>query len=50
MLKTNDIDLRAILDELEEPLIQLLELAEAEESDDGFDGVCTQHDGCRIIS
>ncbi|MBN9141883.1 MAG: hypothetical protein J0H23_13770 [Micrococcales bacterium] len=49
MLKTNDIDLRALLDELEEPLITVGEVADAEEVDDGFDGVCTQHDGCRII-
>lgn len=49
MLKTNDIDLRAILDELEEPLVQLLEVAAVEAADDGFDGVCAEHEGCRII-
>ncbi|HLU62988.1 MAG TPA: hypothetical protein VKY66_00530 [Protaetiibacter sp.] len=49
MLKTNDIDLRALLDELDEPLIRVGEVAEPAEDDDDFDGVCTQHDGCRII-
>ncbi|MCS0498088.1 hypothetical protein [Protaetiibacter mangrovi] len=49
MLKTNDIDLRALFDELEEPLILLAEVADGDQPDDGFDGVCTQHDGCRII-
>ncbi|WP_157981731.1 hypothetical protein [Protaetiibacter intestinalis] len=50
MLKTDEIDLRRLLDELEEPLIHVAEVVEAEEPDDGFDGLCTQHDGCRIIS
>lgn len=49
MLKTNDIDLRALLDELDEPLIRLGDVAETAELDDDFDGVCTQHDSCRII-
>ena len=50
MLKTGDIDLRALLDELEEPLIHVEDVVEAQEADDDFDGVCTQHDGCRVIS
>ncbi len=50
MLKTSDIDLRALLDELEEPLIHVEDVVEATVSDDDFDGVCTQHDGCRSIS
>ncbi|MFT4029967.1 MAG: hypothetical protein QM675_08820 [Protaetiibacter sp.] len=52
MLTTNDLDSRAVLDELEEPLIQLLEVAATAELaaiDDGFDGICTQHEGCRVI-
>jgi len=49
MLKTSDIDLRALLDELEEPLIQVDEVVEVIESDDDFDGICTQHESCRII-
>jgi len=52
MLKTGDIDLRALLDELEEPLIHVEDVIgaeEAEAADDDFDGVCTQHEGCRII-
>ncbi len=49
MLKTNEIDLRALLDELEEPLIHVEEVIESVIADDDFDGVCTQHDGCRII-
>jgi len=50
MLKTSDIDLRELLDELEEPLIYVDEVVEAVVADDDFDGVCTQHEGCRIIS
>jgi hypothetical protein len=50
MLKTSDIDLRALLDELEEPLIHVDEVVQIVLSDDDFDGVCTQHEGCRIIS
>lgn len=42
-------DIRVLLDEREEPLIPAAELLD-EEHDDGFDGVCTQHDGCRVIS
>lgn len=51
MLKTSDIDVRALLDELEEPLIQVSDVAELRQADedDNFDGVCTQHDSCRII-
>jgi len=52
MLKTSDIDLRELLDELEEPLIlvdEVLDAIEVAESDDDFDGVCTQHEGCRLI-
>lgn len=49
MLKTDEIDLRGLLDELDEPLLPVLEVAEAD-ADDDFDGVCTQHDGCRTIS
>jgi len=50
MLKTSDIDLRELLDELEEPLILVDEVIEPVVADDDFDGVCTQHEGCRIIS
>ena len=50
MLKTSDIDLRALLDELEEPLIHVDEVVEVIVTDDDFDGVCTQHESCRIIS
>ena len=49
MLKTDEIDLRALLDELEEPLIHVAEVVERD-ADDNFDGLCTQHDGCRAIS
>jgi len=49
MLKTSEIDIRALLDELEEPLVQVLDVITREETDDAFDGVCTQHDGCRSI-
>jgi hypothetical protein len=49
MLKTSEIDIRALLDELEEPLVQILDVITREESDDSFDGVCLQHDGCRSI-
>jgi hypothetical protein len=49
MLKTSDIDIRALLDELEEPLIHVDEVVQVVLSDDDFDGVCTQHEGCRII-
>lgn len=49
MMHTAEIDARALLDELEEPLIHVTEVIQVEVVDDGFDGVCTQHDGCRII-
>lgn len=49
MIKTNDIDLRALLDELDQPLIHVADVVEDTEIDDDFDGVCTQHDSCRII-
>ena len=49
MLKTGDIDLRALLDELEEPLIHVEDVVQPEEADDDFDGICTQHESCRII-
>ena len=48
MHTTAEIDLRALLDQLEEPLIPVTELADAVVDDD-FDGVCVQHDGCRSI-
>lgn|GEM_PF-1692688 len=49
MLKTNEVDLRALLDELEEPLIPVDEVIVPVVADDDFDGVCTEHEGCRII-
>ncbi len=49
MIHTQDIDIRALLDELDEPLIQVADVVLAEEPEDGFDGECTQHDGCRAI-
>ena len=54
MLKTSDIDIRALLDELEEPLIHVGDVIVGDvhaqdEPDDGFDGLCTLHDGCRTI-
>lgn len=49
MLKTSDIDLRALLDELEEPLIHVEEVADGMLVDESFDGLCTQHEGCRAI-
>jgi len=49
MLKTSDIDLRELFDELEEPLIHVDEVVEVVVADDDFDGVCTEHEGCRII-
>jgi hypothetical protein len=49
MLKTNDIDLRALLDQLEQPLIEVTDVLDPTPAVDDFDGVCTQHDSCRII-
>ena len=49
MLKTSEIDIRALLDELEQPLVPVLEVVADDEPEDGFDGLCTQHDGCRSI-
>ena len=58
MLKTQEIDIRALLDMLEQPLIEVGEVGEvgaageaANETDpaESFDGVCTQHEGCRSI-
>lgn len=49
MLKTSEIDIRALLDELEQPLVPVLEVAVDDDPDDTFDGVCMQHDGCRSI-
>jgi len=54
MLKTSEIDIRALLDELEEPLIHVGEvvvgdLLAQDEPDDDFDGLCALHDGCRTI-
>jgi hypothetical protein len=49
MLKTSEIDIRALLDELEAPLVPVLDVVADEETEDGFDGLCTQHDGCRSI-
>ncbi len=52
MLKTSDIDLRALLDDLEEPPThddEVVDAIEIVESDDDFDGICTQHESCRII-
>jgi len=49
MLKTGEIDIRELLDELEQPLIHVGDVLMVEETDDGFDGLCTQHDGCRSI-
>ena len=49
MIHTADIDIRALLDEFEAPLIQVTEVI-ATESDDDFDGICTLHDGCRTIA
>lgn len=49
MLKTNEIDIRRLLDELEEPLIHVAEVVELDSVDDDFDGSCTQHEGCRSI-
>ncbi|WP_187265017.1 hypothetical protein [Homoserinibacter sp. GY 40078] len=48
MVQTDAIDIRRLLDELEEPLIQVTEVVQSE-SDDDFDGECTLHDGCRVI-
>ncbi len=48
-MHTAEIDTRALLDELEEPLIHVTEVIEAEVVDDGFDGTCAQHEGCRVI-
>ena len=49
MIRTQDIDIRALLDEIEEPLIHVTDIELVEEPDDGFDGMCTQHEGCRSI-
>ena len=54
MLKTSEIDIRALLDELEEPLIHVGDVAvddvlAQDEPDDDFDGLCALHDGCRTI-
>lgn len=48
MLKTQEIDIRALLEQFEEPLVEMDGLNEEDPADD-FDGVCTQHDGCRSI-
>jgi len=49
MIHTYEIDIRQLLDELEEPLIHVADVIVDEEPEDGFDGVCQQHDGCRTI-
>ena len=49
MLRTSEIDIRALLDELDEPLVHVTDVVADELQDDGFDGVCVQHDGCRSI-
>ena len=49
MIHTQEIDIRTLLDELEQPLIAVAEVVLVEDADDGFDGLCTQHDGCRAI-
>lgn len=49
MLKTQEIDIRALLEQFEEPLIEIVEPLDEEDPADSFDGVCTQHDGCRSI-
>lgn len=55
MLKTQEIDIRALLEQFEQPLIEAIEAIEViepldeEDPADSFDGVCTQHDSCRSI-
>lgn len=49
MLRTSEIDIRALLDELDEPLVHVIDVIADEQPEDGFDGVCVQHDGCRSI-
>ena len=49
MPDTHALDIRRLLDELEEPLILVDGLVNEEDPAEDFDGVCTQHDGCRSI-
>ena len=49
MLKTQEIDIRSILEGAEELLPGLETLENEEDPADMFDGVCWQHDGCRSI-
>jgi len=49
MINTADIDIRTLLDELEEPLIHVVDVITDDDPEDGFDGLCVQHEGCRAI-
>ncbi|WP_168200412.1 hypothetical protein [Protaetiibacter larvae] len=49
MITSEELALHALLDELEEPLVQVIDVLEADEIDDDFDGECTAHEGCRSI-
>ncbi|WP_167050827.1 hypothetical protein [Salinibacterium sp. ZJ77] len=49
MLKTQEIDIRSIIEQAEEPLLGFETLENEEDPADYFDGVCVQHDGCRSI-
>ncbi len=54
MLKTQEIDIRSILEQADEPLLELDALDDdglenEEDPAELFDGVCAQHEGCRSI-